>query len=154
MKKKAGFGKFLAGTIIGAGIGVLFAPNKGSVTRKQLGNKLSELAEKVKTIDLAEIKENMENKIAEIKADLADLDKEKVLAIAKEKGQLVLKKIDELAKLAVKKGTPVIEKAVSEIKKKTINVLEESINKLEESKEKAPVKETVKKTTSKKTTKK
>ena len=39
-KKKKGFGKFLAGALVGAGLGVLFAPKKGSETRKELKLKM------------------------------------------------------------------------------------------------------------------
>ena len=39
MNKKKGFGKFLAGALLGAGLGVLFAPKKGSETRQQLKQK-------------------------------------------------------------------------------------------------------------------
>ena len=36
MKKKKGLGKLLAGVALGTGLGVLFAPKKGSETRSQL----------------------------------------------------------------------------------------------------------------------
>ena len=39
-EKKNGLGKFLAGAAIGAGLGLLFAPKKGSELRKDLKNKL------------------------------------------------------------------------------------------------------------------
>ncbi len=135
MSKKKGLGKFIAGAAVGAGLGVLFAPKKGSETRKDLMKKLNELKKTIKEIDFNDVKDNIEEKIGEIKEELKDLDKEKVLKIAKKKGQDILKKADELCKLAIKKGTPVLEKATAEIKEKTIAVLEETINKLENSKE-------------------
>ena len=131
MGKKGGFGKFLIGATIGAGIALLFAPQEGSKTRKQLKMKLDELGKKIKTIDASEVKENIEAKIAEIKTDLQELDKEKVLEYAKLKANNIRKKSDELVKLAVKKGTPVVKKTANELRLKTIEVLEETVDKLE-----------------------
>ncbi len=154
--KKSGVGKFIAGAAIGAGVALLFAPQEGSKTRKQLKKKIDELVEKVKNIDIVEVKENIEDKIAEIKADLQDLDGEKVLEFAKDKGRKIAKKADELVKYAVAKGTPVVQKLAEDIRVKTIEVLEETIKKLEK---KAPEKVTskvnsAKKATSKKVSKK
>ena len=56
MSKKKGFGKLLAGVGIGALIGVLFAPKKGSETRKELKQKLNEMIDKAKKIDADEVK--------------------------------------------------------------------------------------------------
>ena len=50
MSKKKGFGKFLLGAGIGAGLGLLFAPKKGSETRADLKAKLDEFTKKVKEI--------------------------------------------------------------------------------------------------------
>ena len=129
--KKKGWGKFLAGAAIGAGLGILFAPKKGSETRRELKEKLDELANKVKGIDMDDVKESIELKIEEIKMELADLDKEKVLKIAKEKGNALKKKSEELVSLAVEKGTPVLQKAAEEVREKTIIVVKEVLNKLE-----------------------
>ena len=130
-KKKKGWGKFLAGAAIGAGLGILFAPKKGSETRRELKEKLDELANKVKGINMDDVKESIELKIEEIKMELADLDKEKVLKIAKEKGNALKKKSEELVSLAVEKGTPVLQKAAEEVREKTIIVVKEVLNKLE-----------------------
>ena len=83
--KKSGSGKFVAGAVVGAGLGVLFAPKKGSETRAELKTKMDELIKQIRKIDINEVKEEFDAKVAEIKAELADLDKEKILAIAKEK---------------------------------------------------------------------
>ena len=130
-KKKRGFGKFLAGAAVGAGLGVLFAPKKGSDTRKELKEKFDELIAKAKNIDLEEVKENIENKIDEIKAELEDLDKEKVLKMAKKKAKQIEEKAEELVNYAIDKGTPVLEKAANAVREKAIDVTKEVLAKLE-----------------------
>lgn len=131
MSKKKGFGKFLLGAGIGAGLGILFAPKKGSETRKELKIKMDELIAKTKEIDIDEVKETIETKIEEIKAELEDLDKEKVLKIAKKKAKDIENKTEELLNYAIDKGTPVLEKAVSSVKEKTIEVTKQVLAKLE-----------------------
>ena len=132
MSKKKGLGKFLAGIAIGAGLGVLFAPKKGSETRRDLMNKFEELKLKAKDIDIDEVKDNIEMKIEEIKAELADLDREKVLKIAKKKAKQIQDLAEELVDYAVEKGTPVLEKAAAAVRSKAIDVTKEILNKLEE----------------------
>ena len=56
MSKKGGFGKFLGGIALGAGLGLLFAPDKGENTRKVLAKKIDELLKKLNDIDLINIK--------------------------------------------------------------------------------------------------
>ncbi len=131
MKNKKGFGKFAFGAIVGAGLGILFAPKKGSETRKELKAKIDELVNKAKDLDVDEVKENINNKIEEIKAELEDLDKEKALKIAKEKAKKLKEKAEDLLNYAVAKGTPVLEKTASSIREKTIVVTKEVLEKLE-----------------------
>ena len=52
MSKKGGFGKFVGGLALGAGLGLLFAPDKGENTRKMLAKKVDELLKKAKEVDL------------------------------------------------------------------------------------------------------
>lgn len=129
--KKSGAGKFILGALVGAGLGVLFAPKSGSETRKELKEKMIELKNKAKEIDMDDVKENISNKIEEIKVELSDLDKEKVIKIAKEKGNDIKNKCGELVEYAKEKGTPVLEKAADEVREKAIAAVKEILEKLE-----------------------
>ena len=131
MEKKNGIGKFIAGAAIGASLGILFAPKKGSDTRKDLKDKLDNVIAKIKSVDTDEVKEMFENKVEEIKQELEGLDKEKVLKVAKEKGNDIKKKCQDLVNLAVAKGTPVLEKAAEELRLKAIDVVSDVLEKLE-----------------------
>lgn len=132
MSKKKGLGKLFAGIAIGTGLGLLFAPKKGSETRQDLMNKFNELKLKAKDIDIDEVRDTIEEKIEEIKNELADLDKEKVLKVAKKKANQIKDMAEELVDYAVEKGTPVLEKAATAVRNKAIDVTKEVLAKLEE----------------------
>lgn len=131
MSKKKELGKLFAGVAIGSALGVLFAPKTGKDTRADLKKKLDEMLDKVKDIDAKEVKESIESKIEEIKEELTDLDKEKVLEIAKTKAKQIQEKTEELVDYAIEKGTPVLEKAATNIRNKAIVVTKEVLDKLE-----------------------
>ncbi len=141
--KKGGLGKFILGTGIGIGLGILFAPKSGKETRKELKDKMDNLIEKAKNIEAKDIKIAIEDKVNEIKEDLADLDKETVTENIKEQAQKIRKKAEDLVEYAKKKGTPVIEAAAREVKTSTIKTLESITSKLKNEPEK-PVKKTTK----------
>lgn len=132
-EKKGGIGKFVLGAAIGAGLGVLFAPKKGSETRKELKKTIRELLNKIKEIDVEEVRINLQNKLDEIMHELEDLDKEKALKIAKEKGNQLKEKAEDVYNLAKEKGTPILQKAAADVKQKTIDVVEEILKKLKNS---------------------
>ena len=72
----------------------------------------------------------------EIKTGLAELDKEKVLEIAKEKAVQLKEKAQELVDLAIDKGTPVLRDAAEDVRLKAIDVTKEVLKKLEKEEEK------------------
>lgn len=131
-KKGKGLGKFIIGASVGAALGMLFAPKKGSELRADLKNKMDELIDKAKNIDVDEVKDYVNKKVTEIRVELADLDKEKALKIAKKKAKEVENKCEDLVKYTIEKGTPVLERTAKELKKKTAGVIREVLNKLEE----------------------
>ena len=137
MSKKSGLGKFVLGAAVGAGLGVLFAPRKGSETRTMLKAKLDELVEQVKNIDVDEVKKEFDLKVNEIRMELVDLDKEKALDIAKEKANDLKIKSQELYDLAVEKGTPVLKKTAKDVLENVVKVSKDTIKKLDGKEEKA-----------------
>ena len=122
MGKAKKVGLFIAGAAIGAGLGVLFAPKSGKETRKDLKNKLDELLEQAKNIDADEVKKKFTAKVEELKVELADMDKEKALGIAKEKGEL-----------AKEKGTPALKRTAESVFEGVVKVSKTALKKLEES---------------------
>jgi gas vesicle protein len=128
---KKGLGKFVAGAAIGVGLGVLFAPKKGSETREDLKKKLDELVKQIKNIDKEEVKKEFTRRVEEIKAELADLDKEKVLEIAREKGAQLKDKAEDLLALAKEKGTPALKKSAQSVLDNVIKLSKDAQKKLE-----------------------
>ena len=131
-RKSCGFGKFLLGGCVGAGLALLFAPQDGKKTRRDLKLKLDELVEKVKELDPNEVKTDIIKKVEELRMELSDLDKEKALNIAKNQAKKVGKKAGELVDYAKEKSTPVVEKAVEEVRTATLKAAKEVVNRLEE----------------------
>ncbi len=130
-EKKSGLGKFLVGAAVGAGLGVLFAPRKGSETRAILKAKMNDLVEQIKNIDVEEVRKEFNLKVEEIKLAISDLDKEKVLDIAKEKAQQLKDMTQELVDMAIDKGTPILRDAAEEVRLKAIDVTKDALKKLE-----------------------
>lgn len=131
MNKKKKFGGFLAGALVGAGVGLLFAPKSGDETRKELKAKLDDMVKQAKEIDLDEVKNEFDAKVKDIKSQLEDLDKEKVLDFAKTKGAELKVKAEELVDLAKEKGTPALKKSAEEILNNVIKVSKDALKKLE-----------------------
>ena len=92
---------------------------------------MKELINKAKEVDIEEVKVNISLKIEEIKTELKELDKEKVIAIAKEKGAQIKEKASELVEYAKEKGTPVLASAANDVRENAIFLVKEVLDKLE-----------------------
>ena len=129
---KKGFGKFLLGATIGAGLALLFAPQEGSKTRKELKLQIEKLYDKVKDIDPSDLRDDILDKIEDIKDEIKHLDREKVVSAAKKSAKSIEKKANELYEVAKEKSTPVVEKAADEVRVAALKAAKEVVNKLEE----------------------
>ena len=128
---KRSIGNLFLGAAIGASLGILFAPKKGQETRHALKKKMLELIDDAKELSISDVSQMVESKITEIRHDLNDLDKEKVLKIAKAKSEEIKVKCQDLVDMAIDKGTPVLQNAAIEVRDKTIDVMHDMIKKLE-----------------------
>lgn len=144
MSKKSGLGKFLVGLGIGAGIGVLFAPQEGKKTRKELMDKLDNVLDQVKMLDPEDVKASIIQSVEELRMEVEDLDKEKALKLAKKSAKKIEKKANDLYDYAKEKATPVVETAVKEAKDVALKTAKEVVDKLE-NEEKVSKKKKIKK---------
>lgn len=119
------------GAAIGAGLGMLFAPKSGKETRDELKLKLEDLKNKMSKIEVKDVKEYVTKKVNAIEKELKDLDKEKVIKIAKEKGKKIEQECKELAKFVKEKSEPILTDAVEEVRKKAVAVTKQVLDKLE-----------------------
>ena len=128
---KKGFGNLVLGVLVGASLGILFAPKKGKETRHELKEKMLELVADAKELSISDVSKMVEGKITEIRHDLNDLDKEKVLKTAKKKSEELKKQIEELYEDAKDKATPVVNEAIEALRVQAVNVTKKVLDKLE-----------------------
>ena len=130
-KKGKTVAAILGGAAIGAGLGILFAPKSGKETRAELKAKMDDLISKAKEIDMDDVRAYVVQKTEEIEAALKDLDKEKVLKIAKKKAKKKKKAATDLVNYVKEKGEPVLTDAAEAVRLKAIDVTKNVLEKLE-----------------------
>lgn len=133
------FGRFLSGVLVGIGLGILVAPNKGENTRLELRKSFDRLINTIKDIDIESTKAALINKLAEIESDLTDLDTAEKTDIVKEKTELINQKCDELISVANGTDANMLNDVIKDVKKNTTKLASNVLNSLEEP-EKTPSK--------------
>ena len=128
---KGGLKDVLLGVGVGVCIGALLTPRTGEENRKLLKEKTEGAIKKVKSIDYEALKEKLYDDFYNLKDQLADMDKEKAIALAKEKGAEIEAKADKIIASAIENGKPKVEKALVELKKKVAVVLKDLSEKLD-----------------------
>ena len=129
---RGGIGKFLLGLGIGVGIGMLVTPNTGEENRRIVKEKAGEAIDKIKNVDLNEVKDNLVKSYENLKKELKDMDAEKAKKIATKKINELTTKANELLAAAKEKADPVIEEETKKIKKNLSNLLSTWSEKLED----------------------
>ena len=127
-----GLFNFVLGVGIGVGLGMLFSPNTGEENRRIVKEKAKDVADKIKNIDLNEVKDNLVNQYEKLKEELKDMDAEKAKALVKRKATELSEKANELLAAAKEKADPVIESETKKLKKNLSNLLNTWADKLED----------------------
>lgn len=108
----------VASAAVGAGLGIMFAPKKGSDTRKDIMKALNKVADKVKNFSKEDVKKDFEKKIKSIEKRLESLNNEKEVKKVHKKANELKDSVEDLWNSAYEKGDEVIQKAVDELKTK------------------------------------
>ena len=105
-----------ASAAVGAGLGIMFAPKKGSDTRKDIMKALNKVTDKVKNFSKEDVKKDFEKKIKSIEKRLESLSNEKEVKKVHKKANELKDSVEDLWNSAYEKGDEVIQKAVDELK--------------------------------------
>lgn len=127
---KSKLGTLLAGIGIGIGIGYLTSPNTGEENRRILKEKTDNTVEKIKNINLEEVKDKLVDDYNKLCLELKDMDREKAKEIASREGKKLLNKAERLITAAKEKSAPVIEKTARDVKKNVSVLLKKWSDKL------------------------
>ena len=114
--------KFIAGALIGLGVGLLLGSNEG---KDKLKVSLSNLVDSIKNIDLEKIKTIFIDRLNEIKDELSGLDDDTKKELVKIKINKIKETCLELEDIAQENKIYRLEEVVTEIKEKADSILEE-----------------------------
>lgn len=119
---------FILGTVVGTMMGFLFAPKSGRECREDLGDWMMNM------MNGPELGEDIHLFMEDIKEEIEDFRKSKVLKEAEDKAEVLLQKANQLVEIAVEKKDDAFEEMANELRDKAIRVTKSVLKKLENEK--------------------
>lgn len=144
-KKQNKLSHFLAGALVGTGLGILLAPQVSSETEKEFQESFNQLIDSIKNVDIEKTKANLFNKLCEIKKEIAGISEEDAHKFVEEKYKIIDNECTELIEIAKKNDIPVVTQAAEDMKAKSEEFLNEVLENVPEVASKKTVKHSKKK---------
>lgn len=122
---------FILGAALGIGVGMLLAPYRGVTMRKKVSAKVDEVANYIKNMNSEILRNDCLSILNNIKGYLEELDSAKLKGDCIVAGNKIKKEVNKLAGKVKNAATPVLEKAVEDLRSNTVALLKKTVEKLE-----------------------
>lgn len=122
---------FIFGAVIGIGAGMLLAPYRGVTMRKKVSAKINELSNYIKNMDSDTLRSDCLGILKNINSYLEELDRAKLKSDCMILGNKIKKEVNKLANKVQCVATPVVNKALEDLKNNTVVLLKKTVERLE-----------------------
>ncbi len=122
---------FILGAAIGIGAGMLLAPYRGVTMRKKVSAKINELSNYIKNLDSDTLRSDCLGILKNINSYLEELDRAKLKSDCMILGNKIKKEVNKLANKVQGVATPVVNKALEDLKNNTVVLLKKTVERLE-----------------------
>ncbi len=122
---------FILGAVIGIGAGMLLAPYRGVTMRKKVSAKINELSNYIKNMDSDTLRSDCLGILKNINSYLEELDRAKLKSDCMILGNKIKKEVNKLANKVQGVATPVVNKALEDLKNNTVVLLKKTVERLE-----------------------
>ena len=119
---------FIGGVLVGAGLGLMFAPKSGKELRHDISKKTKKVYKKIKR-DMDDAREYVVEKSLEIETTLKDLSKEKVVKEAKKKAKKIQNEYNKLLNYVVNIKDDTMQEIVYALEEKVNSITSKVLDK-------------------------